>query len=115
MLRPGRRGLHDGPDDRPSRGWSGDSGSWPWLALGAVLVPVVEPRIGAVPPGPRLAWLALTELLVGGPLGWSAALIVAGARQAGDLVAAQAGLSSGRPLRSRDRRRADARWAISTA
>ncbi len=64
------------------------------LMLGVVLIPVLEPLIGSLPAGQRLAWLALLELLVGGLLGLSAALIVAAARQAGDLVAAQAGLSA---------------------
>ena len=64
------------------------------LILGAVLIPVIEPVIGPLPSGSRLAWLALLELLVGGLLGMSAGLIVAGARQAGDIVAAQAGLST---------------------
>jgi flagellar biosynthesis protein FliR len=64
------------------------------LILGAVLIPVIEPMIGPLPAGSRLAWLALLELLVGGLLGMSAGLIVAGARQAGDIVAAQAGLST---------------------
>ena len=62
--------------------------------LGAVLIPVLEPLI--VPP---MAWSGsaqalLSEVLTGGVLGWSAALIVAGARLAGELVAAQAGLST---------------------
>src|SRR6185312_11238172 len=35
----------------------------------------------------------LVELAVGAALGWSAALVVAGARQAGEIVGAQAGLS----------------------
>ncbi|MGC8640402.1 MAG: flagellar biosynthetic protein FliR [Isosphaeraceae bacterium] len=64
------------------------------LVLGAVLIPVIEPMIGSLPSGSQLAWLALLELLVGGLLGMSAGLIVAGARQAGDIVAAQAGLST---------------------
>ena len=64
------------------------------LSLGVLIAPAVESRIGAVPAGPRIAWAALLEVLVGGALGWSAALIVAGARQAGDLVAAQSGLSA---------------------
>ncbi len=64
------------------------------LMLGVVLIPVLEPLIGALPVGPQVAWLALMELLVGGLLGLSASLIVAAARQAGDLVAAQAGLSA---------------------
>ncbi len=64
------------------------------LILGVVLIPVIEPMVGALPAGPRLAWLAGLELLVGGLMGMSAGLIVAAARQAGDLVAAQAGLST---------------------
>ena len=64
------------------------------LILGVVLIPVIEPMVGSFPAGPRIAWLALLELLVGGLLGMSAGLIVAGARQAGDVVAAQAGLST---------------------
>ncbi len=64
------------------------------LILGVVLVPVIEPMIGSIPGGPVIAWMGLMEMLVGGLLGWSAGLIVAAARQAGDLVAAQAGLSA---------------------
>jgi flagellar biosynthesis protein FliR len=64
------------------------------LILGAVLIPVVEPMVGSFRAGPQLAWLAVMELLIGGLLGLSAGLIVAGARQAGDLVAAQAGFST---------------------
>jgi flagellar biosynthetic protein FliR len=64
------------------------------LTLGVVLVPVIEPIIGPLPAGIPLAWLTLMEVIVGGLLGLSAGLIVAGARQAGDIVAAQAGLSA---------------------
>jgi flagellar biosynthetic protein FliR len=64
------------------------------LGLAVLIAPAVEARIGPVPAGPRIAWAAILEGLVGGALGWSAALIVAGARQAGDLVASQAGLSA---------------------
>jgi flagellar biosynthesis protein FliR len=62
--------------------------------LGAVLSPVVATSI--VPPSdwPGAAWTGLVEVLTGGILGWSAGLIVAGARAAGDLVAAQAGLAT---------------------
>lgn len=64
------------------------------FALGLVLIPVVEPAI--VPP---VGWsntvqAELLEVLTGAVIGWSAALIVAGARLAGDMVAAQAGLST---------------------
>jgi flagellar biosynthesis protein FliR len=64
------------------------------LLLGALIAPTVEPLIVSIPVGPRMAWLGMMEVFVGGLLGWSAALIVAGARQAGDIVAAQAGLSA---------------------
>jgi flagellar biosynthesis protein FliR len=62
------------------------------LLLGALIVPMVEPSLVSIPVGSGIAWAGTIEVLVGGLLGWSAALIVAGARQAGDLVAAQAGL-----------------------
>lgn len=64
------------------------------LMLGVLVAPAVEARLGTVPAGPRLAWAALMEALVGGVLGWSAAMIVAAARQAGDLIAAQSGFSA---------------------
>jgi flagellar biosynthetic protein FliR len=71
------------------------------LALAALLcgvvLPVVGPSLGAAAPAPA-GWAAagracLIEGLVGAALGWSAGLIVAGARQAGELVGLQAGLS----------------------
>jgi flagellar biosynthesis protein FliR len=63
--------------------------------LGAVVLPLVGPSLAA---GAPAGWAALgraclVEGLVGAALGWSAALIVAGARQAGELVGLQAGLS----------------------
>jgi flagellar biosynthesis protein FliR len=61
--------------------------------LGVVLVPIVGEQVAAPPGWGGLAWGILGELLVGGILGMAAGLIVAGARAAGDLVAAQAGLS----------------------
>jgi flagellar biosynthesis protein FliR len=65
--------------------------------LGLTLAPLV--RIGtasssAVPGWSTLGTVCLGEAMVGAALGWSAALIVAGARQAGELVGAQAGLSA---------------------
>lgn len=63
------------------------------LALGAALIPVLDPAIGAAATGPAVVWAGLIELLVGALLGLSAGLIVAAARQAGELVALQAGLS----------------------
>jgi flagellar biosynthesis protein FliR len=68
------------------------------LGLAVVLSAVISPVVAAqvVPPTdwPATAWAGAVELLTGGLLGWSAGLIVAGARAAGDLVAAQAGLAT---------------------
>jgi flagellar biosynthesis protein FliR len=64
------------------------------LMLGALIAPAVEPRIVPRALGAELIGFAATEVIVGGLLGWSAALIVAAARQAGELVSAQAGLSA---------------------
>jgi flagellar biosynthesis protein FliR len=64
------------------------------LVLGAVVVPVVEPLLGASAPRSLTMGLLLGEVLTGALLGWSAGLIVVAARQAGELVAAQAGLSA---------------------
>ena len=62
--------------------------------LGVLIVPVVAPAISLPPSSISTAWALLSEVLSGAILGWSAALVVAGARQAGDIVSAQAGLSS---------------------
>jgi flagellar biosynthesis protein FliR len=64
------------------------------VVLGLVLVPVLEPRIVAPPGWQNVALAALLELLTGAVLGYLAATVVAGARMAGELVAAQAGLST---------------------
>jgi flagellar biosynthetic protein FliR len=66
------------------------------VLLCAVVLPVVGPSL-AEAPAPA-DWTTagracLIEGLVGAALGWSAALIVAGARQAGELVGLQSGLS----------------------
>jgi flagellar biosynthesis protein FliR len=71
------------------------------LCLGGLLGLILTPAVGVVcasVPVAGSAWPALlsacvAEALIGAALGWSAALIIAGARQAGDLVGAQAGLS----------------------
>lgn len=63
------------------------------LVLGAWLAPIVTPMIAATVAEGATVWLIANELLIGGLIGWSASLVVAGARQAGDLVASQAGLS----------------------
>jgi flagellar biosynthesis protein FliR len=64
--------------------------------LGAVLLPAAETLVAAPMDASwsSAAWAGMSEVLTGGVLGWSAALIVAGARLAGDLVAAQSGLSA---------------------
>ena len=63
------------------------------VVLAAWLAPIVAPGIAAPSAGDAAVWLFVNELLIGGLIGWSASLVVAGARQAGDVVAAQAGLS----------------------
>jgi flagellar biosynthesis protein FliR len=64
------------------------------IALAAVVAPVVAPGL-EVPSGWLNVGLAcLGEIVIGAGLGWAAGLIVAGARQAGELVGAQAGLSA---------------------
>jgi flagellar biosynthesis protein FliR len=64
------------------------------VLLGAWLAPVATPLVESPAAGRSMAWLVLNEALVGGLIGWSASLIVAAARQAGDLVAAQSGMST---------------------
>jgi flagellar biosynthesis protein FliR len=61
--------------------------------VGMALVPVVATQVRP-PEWPNATYIVLAEALTGGLLGWSAGLIVAGARFAGELVAAQAGLST---------------------
>jgi flagellar biosynthetic protein FliR len=63
------------------------------VLLAGVLLPVVEP-LARPPEGPAaVAQACVVEVLIGAALGWSAALVVAGARQAGEIVGLQAGLS----------------------
>ncbi len=62
--------------------------------LTAALGPLIAPGLGAPGDLAGIARFALAEAAVGAALGWSAALIVAGARQAGEVVGAQAGLSA---------------------
>jgi flagellar biosynthesis protein FliR len=69
------------------------------LGLAATLCVVLIPALAnqAVPASSTFAsgvWAGLAEVLTGAVLGWSAALIVAGARLAGELVAAQAGFAT---------------------
>ena len=64
------------------------------VVLGVVLLPVIDPLV--VPPSnwSSTAWTLVVEILTGAILGWWAALMIAGARMAGDLIALQAGLST---------------------
>ena len=55
---------------------------------------MLEPLIAPLADLPSAGWGLLLEVLTGGILGWSAALMIAGARLGGELVAAQAGLST---------------------
>ncbi len=63
-------------------------------ALGAVLAPIAGSWTEPPATWSNAAWAGLSELLAGGLIGWSAALVVAGARAAGDLDATQAGLAT---------------------
>ena len=84
-------------------GWSAVGLGWrSRLVIALVLAPVVLPfawsdpaRLVLEPPRDALAWLGAlgTELLVGVLIGLGAVLVVAAARQAGDLVALLAGLT----------------------
>jgi flagellar biosynthetic protein FliR len=61
-------------------------------ALSAVLIPVVEPMMNNVTDSSNPGLTVMLELFTGGVLGCSAALVIAGARLGGEIVAAQAGL-----------------------
>jgi flagellar biosynthesis protein FliR len=62
--------------------------------LGAVMDPAVATQFVAHAGWPAFLWAVLAELLTGSLLGWTAGLIIAGARCGGELVAAHAGLST---------------------
>ena len=64
------------------------------MVIGAVMEPAAAVHFGATAGWPALLWAGLAELLTGSVLGWTAGLIIAGARCGGELVAAQAGLST---------------------
>ena len=63
-------------------------------SLGVILVPVVGPSIVAPVDWQNMANALFLEVLAGAVLGYLAAAIIAGARMAGELVVAQAGLST---------------------
>lgn len=63
------------------------------VVLTALIAPVVVPGFTA-PVGPYAIGMAcIFELAIGAGLGWAGSLVIAGARQAGEVVGAQAGLS----------------------
>jgi flagellar biosynthesis protein FliR len=64
------------------------------LMLGVILIPIVAPWAEWPSTASGVTWAVISELLVGSVLGWSASLVIAGARQAGELVAGQAGLAA---------------------
>lgn len=61
--------------------------------LTLILLPAVGPAVAAPVGWSALLRTGLIEGLIGAALGWSASLVIAGARQAGEVVGAQAGLS----------------------
>jgi flagellar biosynthetic protein FliR len=61
--------------------------------LVVIVIPMVGPAIVPQPGWPNMSRALVLELLTGTVIGWSAALVLAGARLAGDMVATQAGLS----------------------
>lgn len=67
------------------------------LILAATLTALLGPMIAgeiAAPSGlAPLAGACLVELVIGSALGWAGSLVIAGARQAGEVVGAQSGLS----------------------
>ena len=63
------------------------------VILTALLVPVVGPDLPPIATPLSLIPATLIELFIGAGLGWSASLVIAGARQAGEIVGLQAGLS----------------------
>ena len=83
-------------------GWGMPGLSWRIrLGLAATLSLIVAPSVGSrfvgnLPTGSGwFSWIgsSVVELAMGAALGYSAALVVSAARQAGDLIGAQAGLS----------------------
>ncbi|WP_435008900.1 flagellar biosynthetic protein FliR [Tundrisphaera lichenicola] len=67
------------------------------LILAGMLAILISPLVvgDILPPATPLSLgvACLVEVIIGAGLGWSAALVIAGARQAGEVVGAQAGLS----------------------
>jgi flagellar biosynthetic protein FliR len=61
--------------------------------LAVLIAPVVVGEITAPPSPTILAGACLAEVVIGAGLGWAGALVIAGARQAGEVVGGQSGLS----------------------
>jgi flagellar biosynthetic protein FliR len=64
------------------------------VALAALIAPVVGPGMASPTGWGDVAVACVGEAMVGAALGWAAGLVIAGARQAGEVVGAQAGLST---------------------
>jgi flagellar biosynthetic protein FliR len=64
------------------------------VALAVLIAPVVGPSMAMQTNASAIALACLGEAVVGAALGWAAGLVIAGARQAGEVVGAQAGLST---------------------
>ena len=64
------------------------------VALAALIAPVVGPGMASPLGWSLIALACVGEAVVGAALGWAAGLVIAGARQAGEVVGAQAGLSA---------------------
>ncbi len=69
----------------------------PRLILAALLTALIAPVVDREPTSPvslgALAFAIPFELAIGAGLGWAASMVIAGARQAGEIAGAQAGLS----------------------
>lgn len=63
------------------------------LALTGLIAPVVGPELASPSTHWGLGFACVLELAIGAGLGWAGSLVIAGARQAGEVVGAQAGLS----------------------
>ncbi len=61
--------------------------------LTALIGPIVSRELSSPPNPAALALACAAEVVIGAGLGWAGALVIAGARQAGEVVGAQAGLS----------------------
>ena len=61
--------------------------------LAALIAPLVVGEVASPAEPLTLVGACLVEVVIGAGLGWSGALVIAGARQAGEVVGAQAGLS----------------------